>query len=530
MQILAENLMTIVTIVVILFAAMMLGRLILRLYQIVQPNWALIISGKRGYRVVSGGGTFVFPLIEKVEILYIGNIALPIFEEDVLTLDGVPIDVEAIIQAKVGKEEDSIKAAASRFLGIEQKQINETVKQTLIGHLRAIIATLSANDIYQKWEDFARKVREVSASDLQTLGFVADSFGIKKVSDKNHYYDSLGKEQIAAVQRDAAVAIAEAEQTTRQKKAAADLAGRQAEIDAETQKAKAEKDKNVQIATYQVESDTKRAEADMAYPLKKAAIEQELATKEGSAEVERQRQAGLAETQRIEVEKQKRQADVVIPAEAAKLATIAKASADAETRRINAVGDAEAIKVEAEAEAARIRQTRNAEAEGTKAVGLAEADANRAKLVAEAEGQEKLAAALSAQGQVNLIQEIARMAFDAQVRIAEANAQAMAGLGGNMKVVQFGGVGSNGQGGNGHGTGNALLDIVMQMPELASVLNAKSDALTGLDLGQIIGRITKAVKGSPEALQELSQIVSTPTVEHDEEPDSGEKELNSSKL
>ena len=50
-----------------------------------------------------------------------------------------------------------------RFLGRTEDQIKSIALQTVEGHLRAIVGTLSVEDIYKNRDVFAQKVQEVSA-------------------------------------------------------------------------------------------------------------------------------------------------------------------------------------------------------------------------------------------------------------------------------------------------------------------------------------------------------------------------------
>jgi flotillin len=53
------------------------------------------------------------------------------------------------------------------------------VLQTLEGHLRAILGTLTVEQIYQDRENFARLVREHASPDVAKMGLEIISFTIK---------------------------------------------------------------------------------------------------------------------------------------------------------------------------------------------------------------------------------------------------------------------------------------------------------------------------------------------------------------
>ena len=103
----------------------------------------------------------------------------------------------------------------------------------------------------------------------------------------------------------------------------------------------------------------------------------------------------------------------------------------------------------------------------------AEAEGTRATLLAEAEGRAKLAKATAAEGEINLRQFVIETLAKADVEKTAFIAEALAGVGENVKIVQF--AGQNGA----SPTGVTLLDMLMNVPEMATVLSAKVEALTG---------------------------------------------------
>lgn len=130
--------------------------------------------------------------------------------EHVETAQGVPLTVTGVAQVKVMTEKGLLAAACEQFLGKQTKHIQEVIQQTLDGHLRAILGTMTVEAVYQDRDKFAALVREVAAPDLGRMGMEILSFTIKDVMDSVQYLDSLGKAQTANVKRDAEIGVAEA--------------------------------------------------------------------------------------------------------------------------------------------------------------------------------------------------------------------------------------------------------------------------------------------------------------------------------
>merc|ERR1719158_1340372 len=100
--------------------------------------------------------------------------------------------------------------ASEQFLGKATFEMEETILQTIEGHLRAILGMLTVEEIYADREAFAQQVREVASPDVGKMGIEILSFTIKDVFDNVNYLGSLGKTQTEIVKRDAKIGIAEA--------------------------------------------------------------------------------------------------------------------------------------------------------------------------------------------------------------------------------------------------------------------------------------------------------------------------------
>merc|ERR1719278_2203325 len=130
--------------------------------------------------------------------------------ENVETAQGVPLTVTGVAQVKIMKNPELLHTASEQFLGKKEHEIKSTVLQTLEGHLRAILGTLTVEEVYKDRDQFASLVREVASPDVGQMGIEVLSFTIKDVYDNVTYLASLGKAQTAAVKRDAEIGVAQA--------------------------------------------------------------------------------------------------------------------------------------------------------------------------------------------------------------------------------------------------------------------------------------------------------------------------------
>ena len=100
-----------------------------------------------GFRVVRGGAALRVPVLEQVAYLSLNIISIPLKIQRAYTKEGVAVTVEAVANVKIAGDDVSLRGAAERFLGMPPDQIKGVIFQTLEGHLRAILGTLTVEEI-----------------------------------------------------------------------------------------------------------------------------------------------------------------------------------------------------------------------------------------------------------------------------------------------------------------------------------------------------------------------------------------------
>jgi flotillin len=375
-----------------------------RNYIKVSPNTVAVFSGRKrrladgrtiGYRMVRGGAALRIPVLEKVEYLSLNVMTIPLEIRRAYTLKGVPVSVKAVANVKIRGDDTSLQAAAERFLGMTHEQIQRVIFQTLEGHLRSILGTLTVEEINNDRTSFAQKLTSEAALDLEKMGLGVDVLTIQEISDEEGYLDALGKRRTAEVKRDASIGEAEATRDAKIRSSQALQEGERAKFTAEAEIAQAERDFKVRQAQYQAEIETQAARAAQAGPLSEATARQGVVAEEVKVERTRtQEQIGVQE-QEIQRRQKELEATVVRPAEAERQAQVLRAEAtkqasilEAEGRRSALIALAEAeqekLKREGAGRAAAIESEGRAEAAKIEAIGLARAKAIEAQGVAEA--------------------------------------------------------------------------------------------------------------------------------------------------
>ncbi|MGI5861457.1 MAG: flotillin family protein [Myxococcales bacterium] len=455
-------------------------------YRKVGPNEALVISGgSRGFRIIRGGGTFVWPVIEVAETMSLDVMTIHVHTPAVYTARGVPVMADGIAQIKIDSSSESTLAiAAEQFLERSQDDVMKVALQTVEGHLRAILGTMEVEDIYRDREKFAQKVQEVSASDLRNMGLKIVSFTLRDIKDDQGYLDALGKPRLAEVKREAAVkesralaeaqiAQAEANRDSAIKSAQAKKEGDVERLKAEAEIALATRDYELKRAEYQASVNQRKAEADLAYDLQRFKTGQ-LVKKEEVAvlAIEKEQQIAVQEKEILRKEKEL-EATVQKPADAKRYATQVEADAERYKLVAEAAGRADAAKAQGLAEAEVIAATGRAEAEAIRLKGQAEAEVIKAKGLAEAEAMKKKAESYREYGAAAVTEMFTHMLPELAKAVAEPLAK-------TEKIVMV----SNGEHG-GLGASKITHDIANIMAQLPPVV----ESLSGVSLKDLVSKI-----------------------------------------
>ncbi|MCI0711300.1 MAG: flotillin family protein [Chloroflexi bacterium] len=414
--------------------------------QKVGPNEVLVISGREtkdpdsgqttSFRIVKGGRAFIWPILERVDYLSLELFTIEVSIDNVYTVQGVPIAVEGVAQIKIASDSVSIRTASERFLSKTANEIINVAHETLAGHLRAIVGTLTVEEVYRERDKFAQSVQDVSATDLSNMGLGIDSFVIKDIRDGEGYLEALGRPQIAAVKRDAVVA----------------------EQLAAIREQEAKRDYGIKEADYFAEVNQQKAESDLAYELQQNITLQKVREQEVEVEV-------VSKRKNIELQQQE-----ALRKERELEATVRK-PAEAEQFRIETLANARRFQIEAEAQgnASAVRLRGEAEADAIRAQGLAQADVIKQQGLAEAEAMRQKAEAWQQYNQAAIINQL----IDALPAIASAIAEPLSKTE-RIAIISTGGDGNGGGAGASRLTAD-IANIITQIPETVS-------ALTGIDL------------------------------------------------
>ena len=320
--------------VILLVAFLLVIAFLKNLLHICPPNEVLIFSGRRkrladgttrGFRPVFGGRGVKFPIIETVSRMSLNIMEVPIAIRGAYSKGGVALHVDAIANVKISSDPVVIGNAIERFLGRDSGEIRRVAKETLEGHLRGVLAKLTPEEINEDRLKFAEELSQESEQDLKKLGIHLDTFKIQHISDDKHYLDSIGREAIANVIRDAEIAESDAQRAAEQ--AEAENRGRANVIKA-----------NVDANVSKMVNELRKVQAELDAQVRAEEERTLAAAREARATAEQELQQV-----RTELETHRLQADQVLPAEALQRAQEFKARGDAAILRERGVAAAEAL-------------------------------------------------------------------------------------------------------------------------------------------------------------------------------------------
>lgn len=417
----------------------------------VGPNEALVISGgccgAQNKTTIIGGWGWAWWLVTDVQRICLEVMTLNPVCESVETSEGVPLTVTGVAQVKVMTEPELLNTACEQFLGKPVQHIERVILQTMEGHLRAILGTLTVEAVYQDRDQFAQLVREVASPDVGRMGIEILSFTIKDVFDNVEYLESLGRAQTANVKRDADVGVAEANRDAGIREAECEKAKMDVKYVADTKIANSRRQFEMQKGNFDVEVNARKAEAELAYELQAAKEKQKIRGEEMEIEVVERRK--LIEVEEKEILRKEKE-----------LISIIKRPAESEAYRMEAIAEGSRTQT--------VEQAR-AEAEKIKLMGAAEAAAIEAVGKAEAERMRLKASAYKQYGEAAML----NLVFETLPKIA---AEVSAPLSKTDEIVIVGDDRST-----------------SEVTRLLASLTPSVHALTGVDVTKVLGKVAAAV-------------------------------------
>src|SRR5688572_2483509 len=320
----------------VLAAVVVVGLMILfaSRYRRCPANRVLVISGKVGgegsARCISGGGAFVWPVIQEYAYLSLEPIQIDIPLKDALSFENIRVAVPSVCTVAIGTEAEVRENAAIRLLGLAHDQIKRQAQDIIFGQFRQVLASMKIEEINRDREAFLHRIQSSLEPELKKIGLVLINVNITDLKDESGYIEAIGKKAAATAVQQARGDVAEQEKL------------------GEIRVAEAERDRSVQVANATRSREIGMREAESDKSVRVAELEKEQKFGETSAALEREA-----------LIKQKQREQAVLVAELDKEQRVGEQRAlferdaqikDAERQRRIAIATAEAAAIAGEAE------------------------------------------------------------------------------------------------------------------------------------------------------------------------------------
>ena len=294
---------SVVLFLIILFAAS---------YVKARPDQALIISGLRKTpKVLIGKAGLRVPFLERKD-----ELSLQLIKIDVKPITAIPtndfinIRVDSNVNIKISSDPALLGLAAQHFLNQDNDYIANYAKEVLEGNLREIVGQMSLRSMITDRQTFADKVKENAKPDLEKIGLEILSFNVQNITDENKVIENLGIDNVAQIQKSAAIAKSEAERDIAVARAKADKESNDARIESDTAIATKNNEYALKKAELDTLENTKRAQADAAYSISEQEQRKLVEIANADANLAKQEKEILLKQKEVEIAEQKLSAEI----------------------------------------------------------------------------------------------------------------------------------------------------------------------------------------------------------------------------
>ena len=484
---------------IILFALIIIGVIIARLYKRSTKEQSFVRTGFGGQAVIMNGGALVLPVLHELIWVNMNTLRLEVKrekQESLITKDKMRVDVGVEFYVRVNPTEEAI-AAAAQTLGARTLNANELrtlIEGKFVAALRACAAQMDMAEMHEHRSRFVQSVQSIVVEDLAKNGLELESsslthFNQTKVEyfDPQNAFDAEGLTRLTEqtenrrkernnIEQETAVSIAtknleanrqqleieqqnefaklaqEREIETRKAQQAAEIAAQQADRQRESQQAQIAAKQQTDtsriaaertIKEQEVEAERKvtiaKIEKDKAIQIAQQATNIEIAGKSRDESVAKA-EADQARAEAVKAEEGVVTSRQIAVAEREKSIQLVEARKKAEQDAIGITVAAEADRdaAKAKAESLQTQATAEAEADRIRAEGI------RAKYAAEADGKRMINEAENTLSPELIAMQVKMLLIKELPKIIEQSVKPLEQIDG-IKIIQIEGIhGANG--------------------------------------------------------------------------------------
>ncbi len=308
-------------------------------------------------KIKRGGLAIIIPVLQGAKTLSLEPFNIDVHLTDALDKNNIRVSIPSVFTVAISDQESLIEVAAKRLLDMSEKNLDEQVKDIILGQLRGVLSGMTIEEINTDRDKFEDMVEKNINTELQKLGIDLINVNITDITDKVGYIESIGQKAEAEAKSQAKIDISKA-------KKEGDIGSEQNYTETEVRKAELAKERIEKQTQYEAEL----AEARKDNQIRTAQAAKEVRIKE--IEFDKQQEVAASEASILKAKKRQeeelaaKRADEVVNIEINKEKRLIQADAEAgEILRI-AQAKAQAVEIEAKAEAEKIERIALAKAEG----------------------------------------------------------------------------------------------------------------------------------------------------------------------
>lgn len=145
------------------------------------PDKLMLVSGAGKMRSVSGKGTFVIPLLQRVDTLSLGAVQVQLTtENDIPTQDAILIHACAVANFQIGQTPELIETASKNYLNLDKEEMTRQVTEVMPKVAEQVAKPLTAVDSIKMYGsgNAQKLVKETTSIVDQVASGLKDSTGI----------------------------------------------------------------------------------------------------------------------------------------------------------------------------------------------------------------------------------------------------------------------------------------------------------------------------------------------------------------
>ncbi len=156
-------------------------------YRLVPPSQLGVVHGRGpdGFKLMSGGRTFVLPLINRFDTMDLKPQTSTVVVESAIAKGIVPLTVTATVSFAVAHSDQGRIHAVKRILHLtdDWTELRGIADSILEGHLRDSIAAMTPEEVMSQKDQLIQHMIRVAKSDLEEIGLVITTMNIADVDD-----------------------------------------------------------------------------------------------------------------------------------------------------------------------------------------------------------------------------------------------------------------------------------------------------------------------------------------------------------